>query len=56
MNKAIATRLARLEQAIAPAMQTFLVVDGTDQATWPKPEPGYDAIYVVLKTGVPRDE
>ena len=53
MNKAIATRQTRLERVITPSKMHVLLVDGTDRATWPKPEPGCSAIYVPIKDSVP---
>jgi hypothetical protein len=56
MNKAIAIRLTRLEQVIALSKLAILLVHGTDHAMWPIPEPECSAIYVPVKTGMPRDE
>jgi hypothetical protein len=53
MNKAIATRLTRLERVITPTKMNVLLVHGTGRATWPKPGPGCSAIYVPIKDGVP---
>jgi hypothetical protein len=54
MNKAIATRLTRLERAIALSKMNILLVHGSDRATWPKPEPGQSVIYVPVKKDLPR--
>ena len=56
MNRAIATRLMRLERQIVPARMKVIVVHGTDRATWPKPEPAEAVIYVPAKRDLPPAE
>ena len=56
MNRAIATRLTRLEQAIRPSKLAILVVQGAVRAMWPKSNAGQAVMYVQVKKVCRRQE